>query len=247
MRVKSSPVLPALQRASAISEELSTVDGVLGVAVFGSVARSSSTSRSDADLLVLVDDDGPGRPELTAALPPDLRSGRLTLACYRRDELAEMMALETSFTEHLRREARVLADSDGELTALLTAPPRTKVPVHEELDGKLSQLDNYRDLDVFRGNYLFVLARLYALGKSIVMLGLYADGSPIFDRDRAFAEFRRRNADLAASIDAVESLRPFYLLVTRRGGEELPFSYRGCRGKVEGSISAIRRIAAAVA
>lgn len=235
-----------LERARAIAVHFASQARVLGVAVFGSVARGSASPSSDIDLLVLVAKDGPSRLQLVSGLPSHLRGSRLTVLCYRPQDLSHLMEHETSFTAHLRKEARILVDPAGDLEALLTTSPRDRVPVQDELKAELSQLDAYQNLDVFRGNYLFVLGRLYALGKAIVMLGLYADGDATFDRNEAFAEFCRRHPETASSIDIVRRLLPFYMYVMRRVEKPFPFPYRDSTEQVVQSISAIRNLAAAV-
>lgn len=240
---ESTPLELAREAAHALARH----DGVAGVAVFGSVARGGANGSSDTDLLVLSDGGRPARRDLIRHLPARLQSRRFTLLCYERESLAALMSAGTSFTEHLRREAKVLIDPTGALAKLLTTPPTAPVPVREELEAELAQLEVYSDLQVFRGNFLFVLARLYAVGKAIVMLGLVADCAPTFDREEAFREFRRRHPDVADSLDEVERLRSFYLYVTRRGNATFPFPYRGCEGSVLRAMTAIREIAAEVA
>ncbi len=233
-------------RASSIAEHLSRRDGVLGVAVFGSVARGTASRSSDTDLLVLVDETAPSRRDLVSGLPGHLRNNRLGVQCYQRQDLTHLLAHGTSFTSHLRREARVLVDRAGELKLLLATEPREIVLVRDELRAELSQLDSYENLNVFRGNYLWVLSRLYRIAKAVVILGLYADGEPTFDRRSAFQEFRRRHPEIEGSINALERLQPFYLYLTRRVERPFPFPYRDCREEVVESIKAIRDVAAVV-
>lgn len=244
-RVDESCSAP-MQIAREAAKSLVLHPDVVGVAVFGSAARGGANRSSDTDLLVLSEPDGPARRDLLRRLPPPLRSGRMTLLCYERDDLAVLMAAGTSFSEHLRREAKVLVDPTGALADLLATQPTAAVSVRDELEAELAQLTVYADLDVFRDNFLFVLARLYGVGKAIVMLGLVADSAPVFDRDEAFREFRRRHPGVADRVDEVERLRPFYLYVTRRGGPAFPFPYRGCKGEVVEAMAAIRAIAAEV-
>jgi predicted nucleotidyltransferase len=232
--------------AREIAEHLGRQAGVLAVAVFGSVARGSAGQDSDTDLLVLVAEPGPSRRELVARLPKRFDAGRLGAQVYTDEDLAELLRYATSFTSHLRREAQVLVDPTGRMTELLAAEPGATVAVKDELQGEISQLNAYGNLDVFRGNYLFVLGRLYRLAKAVVMLGLYADGEPTFDRHDAFAEFRRRHPETAASVTKLERLQPFYLFVMRRVRQPFPFPYRGSRREVLESIQAIRDLAAAV-
>ena len=236
----------ALDRARRVAESWASHDGVTGVAVFGSVARGASGPDSDTDLLVLSRGGCPSRRELLERVPVGLRAGRFTIVCYERDELASLMTAGTSFSEHLRRESKVLTDRQGVLASVLSLRPTNRVSVRDELDAEVRRLRVYSDLDVFRDNFLFVLARVYSVGKAIVMLGLVAKGKPCFDRDVAFGEFRRRYPHAASSVDVVERLRPFYLRVSRRSEVELPFSYRGCRPEVEDAIGAVRSMAEAV-
>ena len=237
----------SMELARAAARGLADHPDVAGVAVFGSVARGAANGSSDTDLLVLSEGGCLDRRELVRRLPARLQSRRFTMLCYERASLAALMAAGTSFSEHLRREAKVLMDRSGVLTDLLATRPATPVSVEEELEAELAQLDVYSDLDVFRDNFLFVLARLYGVGKAIVMLGLSAESAPVFDREEAFREFRRRHPEVAEHLDEVESLRPFYLYVTRRGEASFPFPYRGCRRNVVKAMTAIRKIAAEVA
>lgn len=237
----------AMEAAREAATSLARHPDVAGVAVFGSVARGRANESSDTDLLVLLAREGAERRDLLRWLPDRLRSRGFTLLCYADDDLASLMRAGTSFSEHLRREAKVLADRAGVLTELLATPATSPVSVREELAAELAQLNVYSDLDVFRDNFLFVLARLYGVAKAIVMLGLVADAAPTFDREEAFREFRRRHPEVADRVEEIQRLRPFYLYVTRRSEVTFPFPYRGCREEVVSAMAAVRAIAAAVA
>ena len=172
--------------ATTIAARLSSIPGVRGVAVFGSVARGTAQDSSDIDLLVLRDGTAPPRRELVARLPKSLRS-RLGLRCYDERELSKAMSLETPFGIDLRQEARILVDPDKRLRELFSAKPTRPLLVHAEVELEVARLDVFANLDVFRDHYLYVLARIYAIGKSVAMLGTCAAGVPTFDRQGAFA------------------------------------------------------------
>ena len=150
-----------------------------------------------------------------------------------------------SWTTH-RHEGRVLYDPKAFLEGILHGKFAPRLNVAQELDAELARLEVYDDLSVFKGNFSFCLAQLYAIGKAVVILGLLAEGKREYSRERAFATFRQRHPELNAEIDTVVRLRPFYRRVTRREPEPLPFSYRGADTQVKRSIDAIREIASAV-
>lgn len=241
---RSSSLLASAREAAQFLARHSSVEGVC---VFGSVARGDSNSVSDIDLLVLTSNPDIGRRHLLGTLPVGLRQAqRLTLLHYAKAELEQIIASGTSFSEHLRSESLVLVDKRGQLASLLRQRPTTKVSVKDELEAELAQLQVYDDLTIFDGNYLFVLARIYGVGKSVVMLSLSSESKPNFNREIAFQQFQKIHPELRRDVDLILSLRPFYKLVTRRGNERLPFSYRNCQSEVLRAIDAVKSIAKAV-
>ncbi len=241
-----SPVVDLRERAETIAERLAREPAVDGICLFGSLARGDATPSSDIDLLVVGSDPDLSPTKLLKLLPEPLRRQRVSLVYYPDDDLEQLFTSGSSFVEHLRREATILYDEGGRLEHVLGDEFTVHLDVKAELAAELDRLSIYSDLRMFNGNLLFVLAQLYAIGKAIVMLALTAADEREYNREAAFAAFRRRHPELAADVDAIERLRPFYRLVTRRGSEPLPFPYRGAEANTGETIDAIKRIADAV-
>jgi predicted nucleotidyltransferase len=234
------------ERAERVTQYFASLPAVDGVCLFGSVARGNPNEWSDIDLLVVGSDRKLSPTVLLSKLPQELKTNKMSLFYYTHDELQDMFTAGLSFAKHLRREAQVLYDRTGFLTSLLDSDLKTKTSVQAELEAHLGQLAVYNDLQMFKDNFLFVLARLYTIGKAVVMLALVAEGADEFSRDAAFARFAEQHPELASEVAMIARLRPFYRRVTQRGSEPLPFPYRGAEREVREAISAIRRLGEAV-
>jgi predicted nucleotidyltransferase len=234
------------RQARRIAQALTSRSGVDAICLFGSAARGDSNEWSDVDLLVVGSDPRLTPTALLRVISRDVSRDKVTLLYYLRDELQDMFAAGLSFTKHLQREAIVLYDPTSFLTTLLTKDTENPARSKEELAARLEELDVYSDLRLFKDNFLFVLARLYSIGKSVVMLALAHANEPEFRRDVAFARFAERHPELEGDVKTVSSLRPFYQVVTGRESEPLPFSYRGANREAGDAIAAIKRIARVV-
>jgi len=229
------------RRARVIADLFASTPLVEAVCLFGSVARGDTNEWSDVDLLVVGSDPTLTPTALLRELPEDLRNIKLTLLYYLPDELESMFTTGLSFADHLKQEGVVLYDRSGFLTSLLAGE---KVPAtKEEVEARLEQLEAYSDLSIFKDNFLFVLARLYNIGKALVMFELSHENEPVFNRDAAFARLAQLHPGLSEDVTTIERLRPFYRLVTRGVPEALPFPYRGAEQEVRAAILAIRRLA----
>jgi predicted nucleotidyltransferase len=233
-------------RADAIARRFADIPAVEGICLFGSIARGNPGQWSDIDLLVVGSDPELSPTRLIKSLPENLKGERLSLLYYSPEELEELFESGASFIDHLRREGMALYDAHGVFRHILGDDFAVQLNVEEELDAELARLEVYRDLRMFKDNFLFVLTQLYVIGKSIVMLGLVAENGHEYNRDAAFEAFKRRHPELAEDVGKITRLRPFYRLVTRRGDEPLPFPYRGATRETEEAISAIKRIARVV-
>jgi predicted nucleotidyltransferase len=233
------------ERAERVTQRFALLPAVEGVCLFGSVARGNPNEWSDIDLLVVGSDRKLSPTVLLSKLPQELKTNKMSLFYYTHDELQDMFTAGLSFAKHLQREARVLYDRTGFLTLLLDSNLE-KTSVQAELEAHLGQLAAYSDLRMFKDNFLFVLARLYTIGKAVVMLALFAEEADEFGRDAAFARFAEQHPELASEAAMIARLRPFYRRVTQRGSEPLPFPYRGAEREVREAISAIRRLGEAV-
>ena len=237
---------PLERRAEKIARYFASLPDVEGVCLFGSIARGETDRWSDIDLLVVGQDPDLSPTKLRRALPDDMQRERLSLLYYPRPELEELFESGASFIDHLRHEGKILYDESGVLRRVFRDDFDANPNIGAELAAERARLDVYGDLGMFRGNFLFVLAQLYAIGKSVIILGLIAESSREYDRDAAFQSFKRLHPERASDVDVVSRLRPFYRIVTRRGREPLPFSYRGSEREVTAAIESIRRLVKAI-
>jgi predicted nucleotidyltransferase len=242
--VRSQELGQLRERARSIAQAFASLPAVEAVCLFGSVARGDLHKASDIDLLVLGSDDELGPAKLLHMLPNELRHAKLSLAYYTLGELRKMLNAGSPFGVHLRQEAQVLYDRDGTLSVLLREQgSAAKINVKKELDARLARLTVYDDLVIFKGNFLFALSHLYAVGKSIVILALVVAGIPEFDREAAFARFADKYPEMVSEVGTISSLRPFYMLVTHQAFEQPPFSHYDAEQEVHDAVAAIRRLA----
>jgi len=61
---------------------------------------------------------------------------------------------------------------------------------------ELDRLRAFEDVEQFNHDFTFGLARLYAIGKAVVMMRLVQDGTPEFNREKAFEAMRQRRPEL---------------------------------------------------
>ena len=143
---------------------------------------------------------------------------------------------------HVRREGKILRDHNRELSTAL-ATDFTPIAANEEIERELARLALYDDLSRYGDNFLFCLAHIYTIAKTIMMARLADVGIYEFDRERAFSQFASRWPDARTEVELIRSLRPFYGLVTKRRPESLPFSFHGNEHRVARAVQAVRLIA----
>jgi predicted nucleotidyltransferase len=215
---------------------------IVGVCLFGSVARGDEGPDSDLDLLVVGDD-----PELT---PSSIRrrlhlqesSPRVSIVYHTPETLDRYLKTGSRFLLHLQLEGEVLFDSSG-LLGDLQHHPLIKAPVRAEVDGQLKRLSLYDDPARYNGNFLFPLSHIYAIGKAIVMAILSENEIYEFNRDRAFDKFAGRFPDARDDIATLRRLGPFYASVAKGIEQDLPFSHHDCEAEVAEAVAAVRRLA----
>ena len=232
----------ARRAAEQVAGALSRLPGVHGVLLFGSVARQTSDADSDIDLIVVGVDPTLTSRALFSALPARLRRWRLSLRYFTEDELSRLFDAGVSFTEHLRREAVVLYDQDGDLGRIVRSSARPTISIDEEIAAQLDRLHPLEDWSQYNGNFLFCFAQLYAIGKAVVILALLRSGVAEFDHRRLFKAYRKRYPNRGADLDTMVDLEPFARLVAGRPNE-LPFPYRDAEIRGRAAVAAIRRLA----
>lgn len=222
--------------AAAVLEQ---IDGAEAVCLFGSVARGDDNDASDIDLMVIGADVHMRRRSLRNAVPVDL-SERVAVLYLTRQELESLFRRRPDFAAHIMIEGIVLVDRTGYFSGVMNGPipPVTRA----NIDTALERLRLFNDLRRFNDNFLFCFARLYAIGKAVVILSLLHHGQAVFARRGAFTAWRRLNPELSDRANIVERLEPFYLLVRRGRRTELPFAHHGTSDKVTEAVAAIRAI-----
>lgn len=154
------------ERAVTLSEHLEKLPAVEGVCLFGSVARGTDSEASDLDILVLGSSAATTLRDVRRAVPGDLEDGRVALSYHTPETLAAHLHRWSRFGAHLQREGRILFDRHGRMAGILAAAP--PVSTRQEIVAQYRHLRNFDDLDRFGDRFLFVLARLHRIGRSVI-------------------------------------------------------------------------------
>jgi predicted nucleotidyltransferase len=229
------------EQAMQVSHHLATaMPEVDGVCLYGSVARGDERATSDIDLLVVGRNPSLSASKLRQRLPEDLRDARVTFAYHTPDTLAAYLRRWSRFGAHVRQEGEILFDRDGQLHAALEQA--IPVSTREELEAQARHLENYDELGRFGGHFLFPLAHLYSIGRSVIFALLAEREILEFDSARAMQRLAQELPAAADEIHAVARLRPFHERATGRGRLPLPFAPRDCEVEVADARSAIRAL-----
>jgi predicted nucleotidyltransferase len=233
-----------MDRAIRIGDSLAEqFPSLLGICLFGSVARGTAGPRSDIDLLVLTSDPAPTVSQLRQRLPAHLQDVPLSLASHTPESLERYLERWPRFAAHLRREGKVLFDRGGALTSLLAR--EVPMSTHAELRAQRRHLSNYEEPERFGDRFLFALASLYRIGRAVTFALLAESGVLTFDAERAFDELSELRPERAQDVQAVRRLKPFYDVVTRRGSvSDVPFPPMGCADEVVAAREAVARLIA---
>jgi predicted nucleotidyltransferase len=229
------------ERAQRVSDHLaSSVPGVDGVCLYGSVARGEGHGASDIDLLVLGKSQQLSPSRLRAHLPADLREAPVTFLYHTPETLETYLHRWSRFGAHVRNEGLILFDPHGRLRSALNED----IPVssREELLAQMRHLDNYDDLKRFGGKFLLPLAHLYSIGRTVVFALLAERGVLEFDQVRAMRQLERKLPEAKDDIRTIARLRPFQQRVGRRSHTHLPFSPNDCESEVATARDAVRRL-----
>ena len=231
------------ERAAGVAADLvGEFPQVMGVCLYGSVARGDAGPDSDLDLLVVGKD-----PQLTASsirrrLHLQETHPRVSIVYHTAETLDRFVKTGSRFLLHLQLEGEVLYDSSGLLQELRDRP-LVKAPVRAEVEGQLKRLCLYDDPARYNGNFLFPLSHIYAIGKAIVMAILAENEIHEFNRDRALNEFAAHFPRSRGDIETLRELSPFYHLVSKGVEQDLPFSHHACEAEVAEAVAAVRRVA----
>jgi len=228
-------------QAVAVSDYLATsVSGVTGICLYGSVARGEDREGSDIDLLVVGTSPQLTPSALHKRLPVELKDARVTFAYYTPTTLDSYLHLWPRFGAHVRQEGEILFDRDQQLQGALDE----EIPIspRRELLAQLRRLEAYDELSRFGGLFLFPLAHLYSIGRTSIFALLAEHGVLEFGDEQAMRRLAKVLPDAAPDIQAIRQLRPFREFVAGRSPRPLPFSPRDCPDEVATRREAIRRL-----
>jgi len=233
------------QFALAVSARLAEFADIEAVILFGSVARGDASPSSDIDMMVVADSE-PDPTELRRRLGSS-QEERLSLVCRSPRQFLKLLNQGDSFAAHLHYEGVVLYDR-SRLVAGALSSPLPQGSSDEEVAKHVRRLRTLEDLSQFDGYFLFCYARLYAIAKSIVMVSLYRNDNPSFDRKQAFLRFKSEHPAVEHEVELLLRLAPFYDVVTHGEDRALPKAYEGLAAermaaKAIEAIKAIARVA----
>lgn len=181
---------------------------LLGVYVFGSVARGDRDPRSDLDLLAVVA-DGRGKveeSEVFSHVPPDLADLEASISWYGRRRLGTMFANGELFGWHLHQEAVPLFEAEPVIAELgVPAPYRDAaadvVSFEKVLSGIPDQLQASPENAVYELGLVYVCLRNICMAASSVLCDRpdFSRYSPFQLRGIAQVPIKREEYDLAMS------------------------------------------------
>lgn len=218
------------------------VPAVEAICLFGSVARGDERQGSDIDLLVLGSDPTLTVSRLRLALPERLSSGHLSVAYHTPDTLARHLTRWSRFGVHLKREGKILFDRHGLLKEVLDS--ESAVSTYEELRLQMLRLRSFDHLERFGGRFLFPLAHLYSIGRTVTFVLLAERDLFEFNQEHAFERLAGLTPERSTDIEEIARLRPFAELTTGQDAVALPFDFlHSASTHVAGTREAIRRLA----
>jgi Nucleotidyltransferase domain len=221
---------------------LAAVPTLEAVCLFGSVARGDAHAGSDIDLLVLGTDPALTASALRSGLPAGVGSEHVSILYHTPETLANHLDRWSRFGLHLKAEGEILVDRHSLLRAALAG--EAPVSTYDELRMQLLHLRSFDHLERFGGRFLFVLAHLYAIGRTVAFALLAERGIFEFSQERAFERLASLTPGHAVEVEAIAQLRPFAELTTGHEADTLPFDFlQGASAHVAVARDAIRQLA----
>ncbi|WP_270886890.1 nucleotidyltransferase family protein [Pedococcus sp. 5OH_020] len=232
----------------ALAARLGASKDVLGVIVFGSLARGSDTPSSDVDLIVLLaegTDRGPISSVLRKASADTPLANKLTPIYFTPSSLSRELAARPSFGGHLADEGVVLyrtpaLDALDEQMEALT--PLNQRALEEELQDRTRLLEKLGHLERMNGEFLPTLSQLYTLARSVIIVKLMQRGVRKYDWGEVFDAYSKIEPSLAGEIATLKNLRGYYEFVHDRGASA-PDRRRADRAAVESAMDAVVKVA----
>jgi Polymerase beta, Nucleotidyltransferase len=229
------------EMATAVAASLRQREDVLAVVLMGSVARGDAIPSSDIDILAITS-SGARPTELLSAVKESCPADRLSLVAESQAHFASLCEQGALFALHVRTEGRTLFERDRWLLNQLT---RTRdIQPNPELTFRWAEaeLRHYEHLERFNGIFLFVLARMYSIGRAVAIGLTVTDGTPVFGKDRPFLTAARTRPPLRVELERVAALRPFHERVAGKPRSVLPFDHRGADHPVQQAHSDITHL-----
>jgi nucleotidyltransferase-like protein len=232
-------------------QQLGSHDAIVGVVVFGSLARDELADASDIDVLV-VHQASVSAADLRAAVRQSIASEPLLHRLehvkpifFTREALLDEMDRHPSFAAHLADEGLVLYRTAEfkPIGRILSSPPITRKALRGELATRLRQLRLFSDLDRFNGEFVPCLAQLYSIGRSVVIVKLLENDIREYSWRRVFDAYSEVRPELDTDLNRMATLRAYYEHVRNRS--ELPSERRNVdSGYVDRAIDSIEAVAA---
>lgn len=193
------------------------LDHVVSVVVFGSAAREDTTSQSDLDVLVVVDED-------PRAVLAGTAGSMFAPLVFTPTALLHEASVRPSFVSHLIDEGRLIyqrADWRG-LQARLAVKASDRGALHREVQRRVRHLHPLQPVERFRNSPITAMSQIYRVARSLVIARLLEQGVHEYSWRRAFDLYADIRPDLRRDIEALKALRPYYEYSRARPGATLP-------------------------
>lgn len=228
----TSAAIVKRDQAKVAADALIEVNGVIGVCVFGSVARGQANLYSDIDLLVLGVDPKLKPSLLYKMLPSSLRNSGIMLSYFTPERLARHLVKSDIFSVHLKRDGWIVYDKEGDLARLLAEV--REINPQREVVRQLRLLRTFSYTNRFGGRFLFPLAHIYRIARTVTYAQLADRDLFEFDQDVAFRLLVDKMPQWRDEIAVIERLAPFYVRTRdRSSGLEFPFDPNGPEAEAE--------------
>lgn len=196
---------------------------VLAIVLFGSAARGELTERSDLDLLIVVSSRSNLRKiRRLAKKAARIANANVSPQFYTAARLRRVRVSRPSFACHIVDEGRIVYAKEevGGIRELIGAVDLSRETLRSEIAERRRRMRVFWDFDRFNGEFAGSLARLYSIGRSVVITKLLGEGVHEYSWRRVFDAYERRHPALCTHLRLIGSLRPFYDYL--RGQSELP-------------------------
>jgi len=190
---------------------------VVSVIVFGSAAREDTTSQSDLDVLVVVED-------APRAVVVATDRATFTPLVFTARALLREASVKPSFVSHLLDEGRVIYERPDwqDLQAELAIRASDTRALHREVQRRVRHLDPLHPVERYRNSPITAMSQIYGVARSLVIARLLEHGVREYSWRRAFDRYAEMRPDLRHDIEALKALRPYYEYSHARPGAMVP-------------------------